>query len=686
MAVSWVQTNSSEVPEGFTRINEAYAVFDIWSTGRNSLVFSPGGSISDPRSSDDQGFLVIDLDSSMHISVSEYAVPEGYLAGWVNEMLVGDFGADGSSIIFIDHGREVGSDYTTWENAYLWRMDRVDGEWVIQDFAEDLGPQFWHSSSNPMDINSDGQLDFVVSALSSTTLNAFLSDSATGNYTAINLKSNLDLVYSGTSALIELADGTYGVISFPYSMNGFNDLEQLSVSGSVMSLSKDGLSVLDKQTLLLPDVLDPLSGMDIYDGFSDILVDDFNKDGLSDFIAVAESNGGPVDGAKTVKLQLYLQNQNSQFELANDDMQLNITYRLPSSQFNIDGTDTQIDRIRLTSPVLLDADGDGLNDVLIPTYNVNPETVQDRGIVVGLKAGGTGFEQLSIPNDSVVSQEGYNPENWVYTYATELNNDDLADFVIFDRSFFVHPITEDNPYGIGLSVSLLLSNEEPALQPQDLVIDTQLTTRFVGSNFADQVSVLGEHPRNIHTFDGDDTLKLETINGFQINGGAGLDKIVVSETLSEYRTFLSEGPLLIDDIERLQFTDGSLALDLDGNAGTVAKILGAVFGADEVSNKEYAGIGLSYLDSGDWNFETLGALAMGVLAPVDNTEICEILWENVAGSPAEVSDIAPFVSMLDNEELSVGELVVLAANTAQNLENIDFVGLQSTGLEYIPVG
>jgi len=138
--------------------------------------------------------------------------------------------------------------------------------------------------------------------------------------------------------------------------------------------------------------------------------------------------------------------------------------------------------------------------------------------------------------------------------------------------------------------------------------------------------------------------------------------------------------------ERVVFSDSATALDLDGNAGSVAKILGAVFGAEQVSNKEYAGIGLSYLDSGYWNFQTLGALAMGVRAPADSTEICAILWENVVGSPAESSDIAPFVSMLDNDDLSVGSLVELAANTALNLENINFVGLQATGLEYTPFG
>ena len=73
---------------------------------------------------------------------------------------------------------------------------------------------------------------------------------------------------------------------------------------------------------------------------------------------------------------------------------------------------------------------------------------------------------------------------------------------------------------------------------------------------------------------------------------------------------------------------------------------------------------------------------MGVLAPADNTPVCEISWNNVVRLPATESDIAPYVSMLDEDQLQVGMLVDFAANTVINLEIIDFTGLQNFGLEY----
>jgi hypothetical protein len=52
------------------------------------------------------------------------------------------------------------------------------------------------------------------------------------------------------------------------------------------------------------------------------------------------------------------------------------------------------------------------------------------------------------------------------------------------------------------------------------------------------------------------------------------------------------------NIERVKFADAHVALDLDGHAGEVAKLLGAVFGAATVANQDYAGIGLTKADEG----------------------------------------------------------------------------------------
>ncbi|MRD55325.1 hypothetical protein GH816_02050 [Betaproteobacteria bacterium LSUCC0115] len=133
---------------------------------------------------------------------------------------------------------------------------------------------------------------------------------------------------------------------------------------------------------------------------------------------------------------------------------------------------------------------------------------------------------------------------------------------------------------------------------------------------------------------------------------------------------------------RLEFLDKALAFDFDAHAGEVAKLLGAVFGADSVGNAEYVGIGLDLLDAG-MSYTDLAALAVSVTGNSSSTDVCNLLWENVIGSPATSTDIAPFKAMLDSGQLGIGQLTTLAADTSFNTDNIDLIGLAQTGLEYL---
>jgi hypothetical protein len=60
-----------------------------------------------------------------------------------------------------------------------------------------------------------------------------------------------------------------------------------------------------------------------------------------------------------------------------------------------------------------------------------------------------------------------------------------------------------------------------------------------------------------------------------------------------------------------------------------------------------------------------------------------MLWQNLTGSSATPADIAPFVNMLDTGQLSVGNLVTMAADTDLNAANIGLVGLAQSGLAYM---
>jgi hypothetical protein len=144
----------------------------------------------------------------------------------------------------------------------------------------------------------------------------------------------------------------------------------------------------------------------------------------------------------------------------------------------------------------------------------------------------------------------------------------------------------------------------------------------------------------------------------------------------------SDGIDTLTNIERLKFSDVSVALDLDGNAGKVAKLLGAVFGKIALTNKEYVGVSLNLIDGG-MGYQDLAALAVSVTKKTASTDICTLLWTNLFGKAPTPADIAPFKQMLDSGEISIGALTTLAADTSYNTTNIDLVGLFRTGLEYI---
>ena len=175
-----------------------------------------------------------------------------------------------------------------------------------------------------------------------------------------------------------------------------------------------------------------------------------------------------------------------------------------------------------------------------------------------------------------------------------------------------------------------------------------------------------------------------------IVGLAGIDRVSYAGAHSAYGltktatgfTVTGEGTDTLTGVERLQFSDTKIALDLDGNAGNVARILGAVFGSASVANKEYVGIGLSYLDGG-MSYQALMQFAIDFrLGGVSAGAVVNLLWGNVIGGTPSPAEQATYMGMLEGGSYTAGALGVLAAGTAFNEANIGLTGLMQTGIEY----
>ena len=104
-----------------------------------------------------------------------------------------------------------------------------------------------------------------------------------------------------------------------------------------------------------------------------------------------------------------------------------------------------------------------------------------------------------------------------------------------------------------------------------------------------------------------------------VTGLSGINTVVYTGQVSQYLVSNTAGQIQVQDniggrdgtdtlvnIERIKFADRSIAFDLNpsftadvtGNAGEVAKILGAVFGAGSIAaHPDYVGIGLGFADA-----------------------------------------------------------------------------------------
>ncbi len=175
-------------------------------------------------------------------------------------------------------------------------------------------------------------------------------------------------------------------------------------------------------------------------------------------------------------------------------------------------------------------------------------------------------------------------------------------------------------------------------------------------------------------------------------GGTGIDQAFFPGTHAEYavsisgegftvqQTGVNEQDRLID-IERLVFDDIGIALDIDGQAGQVAKLLGVVFGPESIYNLAYVSAGLILLDEGE-GIQQLTMAALDAAGVNDDGELITLLWHSLFGNEPTPEEKQTYFDLLSDENLSAADLTLLAADSSFNIENINLVGLQQTGIEF----
>ncbi len=176
----------------------------------------------------------------------------------------------------------------------------------------------------------------------------------------------------------------------------------------------------------------------------------------------------------------------------------------------------------------------------------------------------------------------------------------------------------------------------------------------------------------------------------RLDGGAGRDvveidhvsgDVVVSRSAADWMAESVGSSATLVSIERVEFQDVGLALDLDGEAGIVVRLISAVFGKEFIRNADFVDIGLDLLAQGI-SYLQLAEYAASA-AGLDNSpeQLVTQLYTNVVGVGPQQSEVIQYQNML-NDDYGVAELTLFAAETDLNALTADLVGLSSTGVEY----
>ena len=202
---------------------------------------------------------------------------------------------------------------------------------------------------------------------------------------------------------------------------------------------------------------------------------------------------------------------------------------------------------------------------------------------------------------------------------------------------------------------------------------------------------------------GNDENNIITLNGGDdyVDGGSGIDRIIVELAKSNFRLSAREDGKTLEfnldtlanpffynkveliNVERVSLTDANLAIDTDGHAGITAKILGAFLGASGVARTDLVGFGLDLLDSGTTYEEFLQAALDAVFGSnPSGATLVNHFYGTLTGQSAPQSLIDQYGSLIDNGSLSPVSLAMQVAENELNLQNIDLIGLATTGIEY----
>ena len=630
--------------------------------------------------------------------------------GAPNNVFIHRFTADGRLGMFIvDQGLELhkADGSADRENGWkaplqFWLQDE-DGVFRDMSAGIDINPPSFNHVSSIADVNSDGNLDVVVTRLGGPTVEgsgtAFYLGDGQGHFTfstaglpvevrytpndQFDWSKGIDFQFSGTNAMADLnGDGRADLVTASYGG------DQVSGSKTIRVFQQDASGqFVATFSVLQPAAVQAEGEM----GASSIAAGDLNGDDRPDLVLAWEGDGG-------VMIEVLENLGNGQYREMTADWFGGYLQRVhntrdetgqwmrPAAQLSLEdvnhdgsldlvasqhgSTGTQIAAGSSGGAFVYLNDGSGHFSPALPVTAEGSLTADRINAMAGLAD-----YQLGIPLQFDTTNSGHN--DFVFI-ATDLGLDNTA----------------SSANATALQVTTIFNDDGGtvyrAADAGSAMHGSKAADTFYGGSGAD----------DMHGGSGNDTFHF-LAGRDRIEGGTGIDMLVLEGDKAEYAitAHLNGKAGLIEaaregnradlaNVERITFADGAVALDIAGNAGQAYRIYQAAFNRAP----DVAGLGfwIAAMDSG----ASLTNVAAAFIESKEftqrygerpgNAEIVGQLYQNILHRAPDKGGFDYWVSALDSNAISRADLLAGFSESAENQAAV--IGTITHGIEYTPFG
>jgi hypothetical protein len=203
----------------------------------------------------------------------------------------------------------------------------------------------------------------------------------------------------------------------------------------------------------------------------------------------------------------------------------------------------------------------------------------------------------------------------------------------------------------------------------------------------------------ISTGGGEDTLSLGGGNDkviadasvLNVNGGEGFDTVITTALylgdskdyggVEFYTVYIDEElktKQVYQNVERIEFNNGTLAFDGNGNAGIAYRMYQAAF--DRVPDTAGLGYWIRELDNNQVNISSLAAnfivsneflRTYGNQQSIKNLDFVELLYQNVLNRTPDSAGQSYWLNQLNNDEITRHNTLASFSDSAENITNIE---------------